>query len=99
MSFDWRPESKERYFQKAERKIKEAGFDDILSIDRTAFGTVRKDTVKVYMKKVHRKGNAKRWREAKKEFPELKECEPPKNRYGRKEKTIFLKGYFELEME
>lgn len=30
MSFDWRPESKDRYFRKAEAAVKAAGFDDIL---------------------------------------------------------------------
>ena len=30
MRFDWKPESKERYFQKAEAAVKAAGFDDIL---------------------------------------------------------------------
>lgn len=30
MSFDWRPESKDRYFRKAETAVKAAGFDDIL---------------------------------------------------------------------
>lgn len=27
MSFDWRPESKDRYFRKAEAAVKAAGFD------------------------------------------------------------------------
>lgn len=30
MRFDWKPESKERYFRKAEAAVKAAGFDDIL---------------------------------------------------------------------
>ena len=34
MSFDWRPESKDRYFRKAEAAGKAAGFDDILQISR-----------------------------------------------------------------
>ena len=28
MSFDWRPESKDRYFRKAEAAVKAAGFDE-----------------------------------------------------------------------
>lgn len=32
MRFDWKPESKERYFQKVEAAVKAAGFDDILQI-------------------------------------------------------------------
>lgn len=34
MKFDWKPESKERYFKKAETAVKTAGFDDILQILR-----------------------------------------------------------------
>ena len=41
MRFDWKPESKERYFRKAEA----AGFDDILRVDRDQFSVV-KGTVK-----------------------------------------------------
>lgn len=37
MSFDWRPESKDRYFRKAEAAVKAAGFDDILQISREQF--------------------------------------------------------------
>ena len=32
MRFDWKPESKERYFRKAEAAVKAAGFDDILRV-------------------------------------------------------------------
>lgn len=34
MRFDWKPESKDRYFRKAEAAVKAAGFDDILRVDR-----------------------------------------------------------------
>lgn len=33
MRFDWKPESKERYFRKAEAAVKAAGFDDILRVE------------------------------------------------------------------
>lgn len=46
MRFDWKPESKERYFRKAEAAVKAAGFDDILRVDRDQFSVV-KGTVKV----------------------------------------------------
>lgn len=45
MRFDWKPESKERYFRKAEAAVKAAGFDDILRVDRDQFSVV-KGTVK-----------------------------------------------------
>lgn len=41
MSFDWRPESKDRYFRKAEAAVKAAGFDDILRVDRDQFSVVK----------------------------------------------------------
>ena len=46
MSFDWRPESKDRYFRKAEAAVKAAGFDDILQISKEQFA-ITKSTVKV----------------------------------------------------
>ena len=49
MSFDWQPESKDRYFRKAEAAVKAAGFDDILQISREQFA-ITKSTVKVYFK-------------------------------------------------
>lgn len=41
MRFDWKPESKERYFRKAEAAVKAAGFDDILRVDRDQFPSSR----------------------------------------------------------
>jgi hypothetical protein len=49
MRFDWKPESKERYFRKAEAAVKAAGFDDILRVDRDQFSVV-KGTVKVHFR-------------------------------------------------
>lgn len=37
MKFDWKPESKARYFKKAEAAVKEAGYEDILIVDRDKF--------------------------------------------------------------
>ena len=42
MRFDWKPESKDRYFRKAEAAVKAAGFDDILRVDRDQFGRKHK---------------------------------------------------------
>lgn len=41
MRFDWKPESKERYFRKAEAAVKAEGFDDILRVDRDQFPSSR----------------------------------------------------------
>lgn len=41
MRFDWKPESKERYFRKAEAAVKAAGFNDILQVDRDQFPSSR----------------------------------------------------------
>ena len=40
MRFDWKPESKDRYFRKAEAAVKAAGFDDILRVDRDQFSNM-----------------------------------------------------------
>lgn len=64
MRFDWKPESKERYFRKAEAAVKAAGFDDILRVDRDQFSVV-KGTVKVHFKPISRDGKTRRWWEAK----------------------------------
>ena len=55
MRFDWKPESKERYFQKAEAAVKAAGFDDILRVDRDQFSII-KGMVKVHFKPISRDG-------------------------------------------
>ena len=41
MRFDWKPESKERYFRKATAAVKAAGFDDILRVDKDQFSIVK----------------------------------------------------------
>ena len=64
MRFDWKPESKERYFRKAEAAVKAAGFDDILRVDKDQFSIV-KGTVKVHFKPISRDGKTRRWWEAK----------------------------------
>ena len=64
MRFDWKPESKDRYFRKAEAAVKAAGFDDILRVDRDQFSIV-KGTVKVHFKPISRDGKTRRWWEAK----------------------------------
>lgn len=68
MRFDWKPESKERYFRKAEAAVKAAGFDDILRVDRDQFSIV-KGTVKVHFKPISRDGKTRRWWEAKRTIP------------------------------
>ena len=72
MSFDWRPESKDRYFRKAEAAVKAAGFDDILQISKEQFA-ITKSTVKVYFKPIPREGKTRRWWEAKKSITGMQE--------------------------
>lgn len=47
MTFDWKPESKDRYFHKAEEAVRKAGYNDILIVDKERFA-VTKDVAKVY---------------------------------------------------
>ena len=94
MSFDWRPESKDRYFRKAEAAVKAAGFDDILQ----QFA-ITKSTVKVYFKPIPREGKTRRWGEAKKSIAGMQEQSGGRDEFGRKKKTIFIHAYMVLEME
>ncbi len=73
MRFDWKPESKERYFRKAEAAVKAAGFDDILRVDRDQFSVV-KGTVKVHFKPISRDGKTRRWWEAKRTIENMLKC-------------------------
>lgn len=98
MSFDWKQESKERYFRKAEEKVKAAGFDDILQVDKTIF-TVGRDVTKVFFKPITRSGKTRRWWEAKRTIENMHEVPPSKDQFGRKHKSIFIHVYMVLEME
>ena len=98
MRFDWKPESKERYFRKAEAAVKAAGFDDILRVDRDQFSIV-KGTVKVHFKPISRDGKTRRWWEAKKSIAGMQEQSGGRDEFGRKKKTIFIHAYMVLEME
>ena len=97
MSFDWQPESKDRYFRKAEAAVKAAGFDDILQISREQFA-ITKSTVKVYFKPIPREGKTRRWWEAKKSIAGMQEQSGGRDEFGRKKKTIFIHAYMILEM-
>ena len=98
MSFDWRPESKDRYFRKAEAAVKAAGFDDILRVDRDQFSVV-KGTVKVHFKPISRDGKTRRWWEAKKSITGMQEQSGGRDEFGRKHKSIFIHAFMILEME
>ena len=89
MRFDWKPESKDRYFRKAEAAVKAAGFDDILQISREQFA-ITKSTVKVYFKPIPREGKTRRWWEAKKSIAGMQEQSGGRDEFGRKKKTIFI---------
>ena len=78
MRFGWTDEEKEKYFIKAEQQIEAAGFTDFLKIDKTSFG-VQGQKMKVFLTPFHRAGNTKKWWEAKRNMPNLRENEPPRN--------------------
>lgn len=98
MRFGWTDEEKEKYFIKAEQQIEAAGFTDFLKIDKTSFG-VQGQKMKVFLTPFHRAGNTKKWWEAKRNMPNLRENEPPRNQFGKKEKAILIHGYMVMEME
>ena len=98
MSFDWKQESKERYFKKAEAAVKAAGFDDILRVDKDQF-SITKDDVKVHFKPIQRQGKTRRWWEAKKAIEGITEQQAMRDQFGRKRKSIFIHAYMVFEME
>ena len=98
MRFGWTDEEKEKYFIKAEQQIEAAGFTDFLKIDK-AGRAVEGQKMKVFLTPFHRAGNTKKWWEAKRNMPNLRENEPPRNQFGKKEKTILIHGYMVMEME
>lgn len=53
MRFDWKPESKERYFRKAEAAVKAAGFDE--ETERHADGGRQRERLRICMKYLRQK--------------------------------------------
>ena len=53
MSFDWTEKSKEKYFRKARKIVREAGYKDILQVDKKQF-VIEKGKVIVFFKNVDR---------------------------------------------
>lgn len=98
MTFNWTAGEKETYFRIAEGKIMSAGFSGFLQIDRSRFGVVADKVVKVYTLPVYRVKNMRDWWAVKRVFPEFKEIPQIKDQFGRKIRSIFLRGYFEIEM-
>lgn len=99
MGFDWKPESKERYFRKAEKIVKSKKFGKFLHVDRSQFGIVVGKTVKVYFEPIRRTGNMKQWWDAKREIPGLDETKGVKSGYGKRETQLCIHAYIEMEME
>ena len=56
--------NKEKYFKIAEKRIKAAGFEEMLHIDRTQFTASAKGYVKVYLQAVRREKNFRKWQKA-----------------------------------
>lgn len=99
MRFDWQQDSKERYFQIAQKQIEAAGFAGFLKIDRSQFGVVGDRLVKVYTQPIHHSRNMREWWQVKRTLENFKEMKERRNQFGTKIKPIYLKGYFEVEMD
>lgn len=97
MNFDWSEKSKEKYFRKARKIIREAGYKDILKVDKKQFG-IAPGKVKVYFKVIDRREKTKRWEQEKKEIFGLKECSLRLNGLTGRAKTVYIHPYIELEM-
>lgn len=97
MKFDWSEKSKEKYFRKARKIIRETGYKDILKVDKKQFG-IAPGKVKVYFKAIDRREKTKRWEQAKKEIFGLEECSLRLNGLTGRAKTVYIHPYIELEM-
>lgn len=95
--FDWHPESKEHYYREVEVKIKTAGYADFLKIDKKCFLVRGKETAVIYMEPMKKKGNFKKWHEAKKALG-FKKKAGKKDSYGREIDSILLTGFFEIQI-
>lgn len=98
MTFDWTPESKDRYFQKAEAAVREAGYSDILIVDKERFA-VTKDVAKVYFCPIRREGNTRRYRDAKRVIKGLEDNSSYRNSFGKKKKMIFIHAHMLIDLE
>lgn len=94
--FDWTEESKERYWKIAEERIKDAGLEGIIKIDRLQFSTI-KDNVKVHIQPIHTRGNFRVWASVKR-LEGFTERKPNKNTFGKAVKPIFYHGWFTIPM-
>lgn len=93
MSFDWTEKSKEKYFRKARKIVREAGYKDILQVDKKQFG-IAPGKVKVFFQPVDRFKSAERWKQAKKDIFGLKEYSQRINGL-----SLYIHPYIELDMD
>ena len=99
MSFDWTEKSKEKYFRKARKIVREAGYKDILQVDKKQFG-IAPGKVKVFFQPVDRFRSAERWKQAKEDIFGLKEHSQRNISWiSRKEKTLYIHPYIEMDMD
>lgn len=98
MSFDWSEKSKEKYFRKARKIVREAGYKDILQVDKKQFG-IAPGKVKVFFQPVDRFRSAERWKQAKEDIFGLKEYSLRLNGLSRKAKTLYIHPYIEMDMD
>ena len=90
---------KEYYFQKAEEIIKKAGLSDLLSVNRTAFGRLADDRIKVFLQPINRKQYEVRWKEAMKKLPDLGEEKWALGFDGEKITPFYIHGYLFLDIK
>ena len=98
MGFNWSERAKERYFKKARKQIREAGYQDFLKVRTDRFG-ICKGNAKVYLKPISRQGQTKKWWEAKRNMKNLKEQGSTSDCFGRKRRMIYIHGYLLIELE
>lgn len=99
--FDFKKESKEKYYKMAEAKLKKAGLQEHIKIDRDCFGVIAahgKQKAKVYLKPLRKKGNLKIYNKLKK-VSGYEDIEPKKTQYEEDGMQISYRGYLVLDMK
>lgn len=96
MRFDWSQNQKQDIL-KAQAAVKEAGYEDILRVDKDKFAVI-KNTVKVYFQPIKREGNTRRYQAAKKAINGVDDSSSWVNTFGNRRKTVFIHAYILIDL-
>jgi hypothetical protein len=93
-----RKNQKQDILKKAQAAVKEAGYEDILIVDRDKFAVV-KNRAKVYFRPLKREGNTRRYQEAKRNIEGIADNSVCRNGFGMKQKMVFIHPHMLMDLE